>query len=331
MFDFTIDPKITREYLLSKHNEETYMSFYLGLEVKKGLYKSPLRVDNHKTCSFFRGKSGVLYFKDFATGQCLSFESVVMEKFKCNYHEALKIIAKDFGFIKGSTPKPIKVQPVYKEEKQTFIQIEAREFSEHEYKWWLDFGISKDILKRFNIFSCKTVFLNGNIFAQSTQHFPIFGYYFGKKENIEQWRIYMPSVKHGGIRFIGNCSAKTIQGFKQLPKKGKLVVITKSMKDCMTLYSFGIPAIAPCSENLFIADNILDELKTRFKYIVVLYDNDLPGISNMRKIRKEHPELNYCFISRKYGTKDISDTYKKYGRDKTKKIIEEYIKYLKTK
>lgn len=329
MFDYTIEPKITKEFLLSKNNEETYMSYYLGIPIKKGLFKSPLRSDNHVTCSFFKGKSGNLYFKDFASGQCLTFEGVVMEKYNCSYHEALKIIARDFGYTKDSTVKKIqiKIQPKFEEEKQTFIQIEAKDFSEYELKWWEGFGITKDILHKFRVFSCKTVFLNGNIFAQSAQHCPIYGYYFGKKENIEQWKIYIPSRKE--FRFINNVSIKNIQGYKQLPKQGKLLIITKSLKDCMTLYSFGIPAIAPSSESTFISDKLLKELKSRFKYIVVMYDNDLPGIRGLRKIRKNFPELIYFWIPRKYEAKDISDFYKKYGRKKTQEFIINYLKKLK--
>ena len=105
MFDFTIEPKITKEFLLSKNSEETYMAHYLGIPVKKGLFRSPLRDDKHSTCSFFRGHSGNLYFKDFATGQCLTFEGVVMEKYSCTYHSALKIIAKDFGYIHDADVK----------------------------------------------------------------------------------------------------------------------------------------------------------------------------------------------------------------------------------
>lgn len=329
MFDYTFEPKITKEFLLSRNNEETYMSYYLGIPIKKGLFRSPLRADQHNTCSFFKGKSGNLYFKDFATGQCLTFEGVVMEKYDCNYHEALKIIARDFGYTKDSTVKKaqVKIQPKFEEEKQTFIQIEAKNFSEHELKWWEGFGVTKDILHKFKVFSCKTVFLNGNIFAQSAQHCPIYGYYFGKKENIEQWKIYIPSRKE--FRFINNVSTKNIQGYKQLPKQGKLLVITKSMKDCMTLYSFGIPAIAPSSESTFISDKLLEELKSRFKYIVVMYDNDLPGIRGLKKIRKNFPELTYFWIPRKYEAKDISDFYRKYGRKETQEFIINYLKKLK--
>lgn len=321
MLDFSMESKITKEYLLEKNSEETYMSYYLGVPVKKGLFISPLRDDRHKTCSFFRGKSGNLYFKDFATGECLTFEGVVMSLHRCTYQQALRIIAKDFGYVKGSVPtRPIKIQPKFESDKQTFIQTEIKNFTEAELKWWASFGISKEILSRFNVHSCKTIFLNGNIYAQSTQHCPIYGYYFGKKENIEQWRVYMPKAKKSP-RFIGNVSTKTIQGYKQLPKSGKLLVITKSMKDVMALYSYGISAIAPNSETQWVSDKLLEELKQRFNKIVVFFDNDLAGISNMNKIKKLHPELQYFFIPRKYESKDFSDLRAKYGEKETKKLI----------
>ena len=334
MFNYTIEPKITKEFLLSKNSEETYMSYYLGVPVKKGLFRSPLRDDQHSTCSFFRGQSGNLYFKDFATGQCLTFEGVVMEKYHCTYHNALKIIAKDFGYIqnaeftKTTTKKvDIKIQPKFDGEKETFIQVEIKNFSESELKWWNSFGVTETTLHKYKIYSIKTVFVNGNIYAQSTQHSPIYGYYFGKKGNVEQWRIYMPKRKE--FRFIGNVPTKTLQGYKQLPESGKLLVITKSMKDVCLLYTLGIPAIAPNSETQFVTDKVLDELRERFKNIVLLYDSDLTGVKFMNKIRKQHHDLIVCMIPRKYETKDISDFYQKYGKNKTINLIKESINYIK--
>ena len=66
---------------------------------------------------------------------------------------------------------------------------------------------------------------------------------------------------------------------------------------------------------------MLNTLKSRFKYIVVLYDNDLAGIHNMRKIKKSHPELLYFWIPRHYEAKDISDFRKKYGEKETYNFI----------
>jgi hypothetical protein len=255
-----------------------------------------------------------------------------MEKYSCTYHNALKIIAKDFGYIQSDDVKrralpEIKVQPKFESEKETFIQVEIKDFSESELKWWNSFGVTKQTLDKYKVYSIKTVFLNGNIYAQSTQHSPIYGYYFGKKENIEQWRIYMPKRKE--FRFIGNVSTKTIQGYKQLPDNGKLLVITKSMKDTMLLSSLGIPAVAPNSETQFVSEKLLDEFRERFKNIVLLYDSDLTGVRFMNKIRKQYRDLIVCMIPRKYEAKDISDFYQKYGRSKTISLIKESINYIK--
>lgn len=330
--DFSFQPKITKELILSRFSEEQLMEYYLHLPVKKGLFRSPLRRDKQPTCSFYRNKSGTLIFKDFATGQHLNIFDVVQSIFKCDYFESLRIIANDFGIVRDNTlhknPGKINLNPIKIKDKEiSKIQIEVQEFTDSELKWWGKYGISKDILKRFNVYSCKHVFLNDQLFAESQQHCPIFGYYGKKYQGLELWRCYFP--KRTSFRFITNWPSKKIQGYDQLPKKGKLLVITKSMKDSMCLYSCGITACAPNSENLFIPDKVLEDLKNRFKNIVVLYDNDRPGLYNMAKIRKEHPELTYVFIPKKYGSKDISDFYKDHGRKETLNLIKTFILWLK--
>lgn len=56
------EPKITKKYLLERQTQETYLEYYLGIPVKKGLFKSPLRNDNSPTCSFYRNASGDIIF-----------------------------------------------------------------------------------------------------------------------------------------------------------------------------------------------------------------------------------------------------------------------------
>ena len=330
--DFSFQPKITKKLILSRFSEEQLMEYYLHIPVKKGLFRSPLRRDKQPTCSFYRNKSGTLIFKDFATGQHLNVFDVVQSIFRCDYFESLRIIANDFGIVQDNTlhknPGKINLNPIKIKDKEiSKIQIEVQEFTDSELKWWGKYGISKDILKRFDVYSCKHVFLNDQLFAESQQHCPIFGYYGKKYQGLELWRCYFP--KRTSFRFITNWPSKKIQGYDQLPKKGKLLVITKSMKDSMCLYSCGITACAPNSENLFIPDKVLEDLKNRFKNIVVLYDNDRPGLYNMAKIRKEHPELTYVFIPKKYGSKDISDFYKDHGRKETLNLIKTFILWLK--
>lgn len=330
--DFSFQPKITKELILSRFSEEQLMEYYLHIPVKKGLFRSPLRRDKQPTCSFYRNKSGTLIFKDFATGQHLNVFDVVQSIFRCDYFEALRIIANDFGIVRDNAlhknPGKINLNPIKIKDKEiSKIQIEIQEFTDNELKWWGRYGITRDILRRFDVYSCKHVFLNDQLFAVSQQHCPIFGYYGKKYQGLELWRCYFP--KRTSFRFITNWPSKKIQGYDQLPKNGKLLVITKSMKDSMCLYSCGITACAPNSENLFISDKVLEDLKSRFENIVVFYDNDRPGLYNMAKIRREHPELTYIFIPRRYGSKDISDFYKDHGRKETLNLIKTFILWLK--
>ena len=320
-----LEPKITKEFLLSKNSEETYMTTYLGIPVKSGLQVSPLRDDRRPTASFHRSpKNGELMFHDFGTGFHENFIGVVMYIYNCDYSKALNIIAEDFGYIKKVDQRPqvkVKISNVKLEEKpETLINIVSKEFTDSELKWWNSFGVSKETLKKYKVYSCDSVFLNGNYFGSSSPRSPMFGYYCGTKLGIEMWRIYMPARR--AYRFLSNTGKRFIQGAKLLPKSGELLVITKSLKDCMCLYEFGIPAIAPCSETLFISEYQLKNLKNRFKRVVVFYDNDIPGLQGMQKIKKVHPELEYFWIPRKFKAKDTSDFVKMYGKDKTKEYIE---------
>ena len=167
--------------------------------------------------------------------------------------------------------------------------------------------------------------MNGNYFSSSSTHIPIYGYYCGKKHGQELWRLYFPSKRT--FRFLSNVGKEYIQGAKQLPKTGDILVITKSLKDCMLAHELGVPAVAPCSEVLFLSKRQLAHLKSRFKTIIVIYDTDLTGIHNLKQIKLEHPDIHTFFIPRKYGVKDISDFFKKYGEEKTRSLAKELIEY----
>lgn len=314
---------ITKKLLLEKHSQETYMEYYLGIPVKKGLFRSPLREDNSPTCSFYKNTSGDLIFKDFSGHFHGNFISVVMFKYSCSYHMALKIIANDFSIIDcpklKRNPKPIEPsQTILKDDGPARIQVEIRDFTEDDLNWWSKYGITKQILRKFSVYSCNSVFLNGSYFTGATKKQRIYGYYRGKRNDLELWRIYFPG-RHS-YKFLSNWKSFMLQGAKQLPESGDLLVVTKSLKDVMCLYSMGITAVAPCSENLFMSESQFEKLQKRFKHIIVFYDNDLPGIQNMNKIRKQFP-VKCVWIPRHLGVKDISDFYKKYGKEKTLELL----------
>lgn len=314
--EFKLDtaPKITKEFLFSQISQETLMEHYLGVPVKKGLFVCPssIRKDTKPTCAFYKNNKGTLIFKDFA-GISGDVTTVVMEIFQCSYYQSLRIIANDFGLLPYTKMEvnPPKIQytgNVLDETKSADIQVELKEFSKKELEWWKEFGISLEILKKFKVFSIKSVFLNGNYFTGSSEKTPIYGYYWGKNTKGEElWRIYMPTKTK--YRFLSNWSSSMIQGIKQLPQSGNHLIITKSNKDVMTLYNLEINSIAPVSETIVISKNKMDKLQLSFNNVFCFYDNDLAGVKGAKKYNREYG-IKCIFIKRKYA-KDISDLWKK--------------------
>lgn len=333
--DFTFKQNLNKDLILSNISEEQIMEFYLKVPVKKGLFCSSLREDNRPTCSFYRNKGGYLIFKDFATGQHLNCFGVVETLFGVNYYKALEIIANDFGIQHSDIPKNKGTVNKYakrlSEKTISKIQVEIKEYSKEELEWWNKFGITKEILEKFNVFSCKYVFLEGNIIAESTPQCPIYGYYGGKikkdGEKIELWKCYFPFRKQ--YRFLGNYPSKKLQCYDKLPRKGKICVITKSQKDCLALYSYGIPACAPNSEVIIPSETIINDLLSRFEHVFALWDNDITGVSFINKIKKKYPQLHCLIIPRKLKAKDFSDLRALYGNKKTREFIIEYLKNYK--
>lgn len=333
MFKYLIQPKIDKDFILSKINQESIMQHYTGNDVtSKKLVTSCLRSDNHVTCGYYKSKSGVLYMHDFATGEHLDCWNLVMKMFNVNYYQALEIIAKDFCLVESNIvkTKPV-IVPEIKETESAIIQVQIKSFTQKELDWWQQFGINKKILKKYHIYSLQYVFLNGELRFTSSEKCPIYGYYFGKDKNSKElWKIYFPFNKEKGIRFINNLPKKVLQGYHQLPKTGDLLVITKSMKDVASMYGFGITAVSTPSESTFVSDKQLEEFKSRFKHIVVLYDSDRPGKHNLWIIRKKYPELNY-FVLPNNLEKDFTDTLKVIGTNKMKELIKQFMSNYKFK
>jgi hypothetical protein len=324
--------KLTQEELLKHNSEETYMEHYLGIPVKKGLFKSPLRKDNTPTCSFYRDKAGRLIFKDFRGDFYGNFVEVVKFKYNVSYHKALAIIANDFGILLNPELEKHKscikkyTNNVLKPSEESIIKVKVKDFTKEELDWWGSFGIGLTTLKKFFVFSCEIVFLNDQIYSYSTPTSFNFGYFYPSRDSKKQfWRIYYPQNKK--YRFISNWNKTMIQGFHMMPKSGEFLVITKSMKDVMLCYELGIPAIAPNSENLFITEAQWDNIVIKFRKIFLLYDTDLAGVANSKRIKKKFPKIQVLLIPRKYKAKDLTDLYKKLGTERILNLVEEAKQY----
>jgi 5S rRNA maturation endonuclease (ribonuclease M5) len=325
MFTLEIEQKITKELLLKHNTEETYMEHYLGIPVKKGLHISPLREDKRPTASFYRNKNGELIFHDFGEPFSGNFISVVCRLFQCSYYRALKIIANDFKIIESKNYKinPPKIEYTGSSFKESgsscIIQIKKKDFSKEELHWWKTFGISLNTLNKYKVFSCESIFLNGNYFESSSKNNFIFGYYGGKVGDKELWRIYMPMKK--SYRFLSNWNSSLIQGAKQLPKESDYCIFVKSLKDTMVLDEYGFVACSPNSETTMPSQVQIQRIIDKYHKIFIFFDNDAAGVKNAHKYKKLY-NCKCIFLKREYA-KDISDLHKKLNPELFLEVVEE--------
>lgn len=176
--------------------------------------------------------------------------------------------------------------------------------------------ISEATLKKFDVHAVKSVFRNGLLHSRSTKDNPIIAYAF-PSGNVKLYRPLTPERKK---KWYGNTNAIDIAGWTQLPRKGSLVIITKSTKDVMVLHELGFPAISFNGESVgtgrVVEDtvrDVIDSLKKRFKHVVLLYDNDTAGMAAANKLSDrfniQSTTMSLC--------KDVSDTIQKHKPQKT--------------
>ena len=291
--------------LLDKVDDYAIYSYYLGPFKPGKLMNSPLRSDD-KMPSFaiFPTKDGALLFKDHGTGvagNALKFIKLYkgiqtreeLEK------ELLRIVRRF-----NPTSSVATVTRSYTPHENTDIGIVRQPFTEVDKRYWKQFHISTDTLKRFNVFSIKYFLCNRVVRGTYKETSPMYAY-----KVYDKFKIYRPLASKY-TKWRTNLTNRHVQGLAELPYEGgNLLVITKSLKDVMCLYEMGISAVAASSETTFIPDDILRSLRRKWKRVVILYDRDATGMMKARDYSKQY-KLDAIFVHKKFKSKDISDAVK---------------------
>lgn len=326
---YQLEPDTTKELILANVSQEEIFEHFLNIQVEIGtLFCSPLRNDKHPTCSF-KWINGTLYYRDWSEPRAKDCFKIVQELYLCDFWNALTIIREEL--LKGKTlniPKNnvYKRSVPQKKSSKAEIKVNISDYFQREVRQYLQsYSITAEQCKKFNVFPLERMFLNGKLQWTYSSKDPALGYYFGKDDNGSQrWKIYF--YKRDNYRFIGNTNR--INGWVQLPEKGELLIITKSLKDVICFDQFDIPAIAMQNETTIPYDYIIEELKKRFDSLISFYDFDYTGVINANKLRKLY-NIPYYFLTngklntKDYGAKDFSDFIQQNSRSEAKSIIDE--------
>jgi len=318
-----VTDNVTIDKILAKLDPYDIYAFYIGKEVKLNKpINSPLREDKNPSWTLFKARSGDLMYKDFATGESGNVVHLVRHMFDITYYKALEKIWADMmtgdkqknGHTRPKTERVNKIE--------TELTVKRKYFTQVDDEYWGQFYITRDILKLYNVFPIQMYWHNGVQGGLTYSKLsPMYAY-----KVFDKFKIYRPYAMNKRDKWRNNCGSYDLQGLEQLPESGKLLIITKSLKDVMVLHRHGYASVAPQSENSIVPMVLMEHLRTRFEKIIVFFDYDEGGVRGAETLCKRH-DLEKIFIDKHYldvyGIKDISDFASEMSKEKTIKLLKE--------
>lgn len=321
---------ITKQDILETINQEDIIEKYLKIKPEFGKgFLNPLRPDTHPDCFFYIDKNDMIKFHDIPRGWNWDCFAIVSVMYNCNFYESIKIIAEDFN-LKELDEDSKKIRrsinlSKYKSIKKT-IKVKTRSWYKKDLEYWGQYDISKTILNFYNIMPLEEAYMDFNgedklIYKYRSLKELAYAYYLGNGN----FKIYIPSRRKIDPypRFYHNCPTH-IQGYSQLPPSSNTLIITKSMKDVMSLFTFSVDSIANISESIIIRESIMNNLKQRFKNIYTLYDRDETGIRLTNKMQEMYNTKPLFF--KEDEEKDWTDNLLKYDRNYMNKKLKLWLK-----
>ena len=305
--------------ILNRIDEYGLYCHYLGFDPDiRETYSSPIReIDDKPSFSFWNAKPGMgveFMWKDGAMDKSGTIVQLLMELYGLSYTDALKKIDTDFklGFTDGTFKSPKKKLLQFKKpkgKKATTIQISSKDkMSAAGVEYWESYGISQETLHLYNVTEIFSSVINGRLIRY---RFLTFAYRI-----VDKYKIYSPTSKD--FRFINNFDEKYSEGFHQLPKKSDTLIITKSLKDVMTLHELGYESLSPRSESTVLPNQYFKWIDANYSTVIVLFDNDMKHNGHKYPYEKK-------YIPIESGCKDISDYVKMYGKKQAEILINEIL------
>ena len=306
---------LSKDMILSRIREIDIFSYYCPSFKELGVkFCSELRDDKSPSVSIIIWQNRLLY-KDFGhpehTFDCFSY---IMKKYNCSFYDALRVVDNDFGLNLSSFKETIgfsmgvpavRTTKKVEQKRVVIIRKRRRKWMRKDQEFWSQFFITKTTLIKFAVCPITHYWINENRFSCDLSY----AYKIGKK-----YKIYSP---YEDTKWISNTTRRHVQGYVQLPDRHNICVVTSSLKDVMSLYELGIPAIALQSEMQMPDKALVHELQERFGVIALFYDNDFnnvnnPGQTMANKIIREFPNFVNIVLPEQYGVKDLSDYIAKY-------------------
>jgi hypothetical protein len=296
---------VPREWVFEHYLKLTERLSGQSLKIKSAFNTN----DKVPSMCIYTDSRGHYKFKDFSSGFGGDGLNLVMYLYNLDGRgKASFKIMEDYNvYISNNTYVPIEYKP---HSKYIVSDYEMRHWNTLDQGYWKNFKVSSNILEKYNVvplsfytmikedegYMLDSITIQGNF---------IYGYF---REDGTLYKIYTPKNKDNKFIKVKDY----IQGFDQLEFKSKYLIITSSLKDliCFKILGItGIEAIAPDSENSVIPENFMRPLLDKYQKIIVLFDNDEPGLKSAERYRNKY---GFSYINLDMS-KDLSDSVRDFG------------------
>ena len=260
-------------------------------------------------CIYYDSNKQSYMFKDFSSGKGGNGVNLVKEMYNLKYYQACQKIIEEYNEYVLHNKASYNVDKFEQQSKYKVSRFEKRMWSVQDQSFWTKFNIGTKLLSEHNVFplSCYVMVKDNN--ELEIKGLYLYGYF---KNDGTLYKIYQPKTIDKKFIKVDNY----IQGIEQV-KPHDYLIITSSLKDVMSIKSLKIHAdvIAPDSENTMIKKELMEEFINSYKKIVLLFDNDAPGIESMTKYKKLFPALSISVLPM---SKDVSDSIRDFGAKEVK-------------
>lgn len=301
-------------------SDDEVVSKYLGINSVPIIMLSPLRKDKNPSLSIFRLPDGNIGYKDFGTGEKGIIYDLLSKLWNISIKQVYRRIIDDYS------PSNTLINKTKRQGKLrkscTTLNVKTREWRDWDLEYWNKYGISKEWLEYAEVYPISTLFFNNDKTTIPAEKYAYV--YVERKDNKVTLKVYQPYSER--FKWISKHDSSVWDLWTKIPITGDKLIITSSRKDALCIWSnSGIPSLSLQGEGYIPKESVINELKSRYKDIYVLYDNDFQSDVNHGRLYGKHLSelynLKQIEIPDEYKSKDPSDLCMNYGREVVRNVV----------
>lgn len=301
-------------------SDDEVVSKYLGINSVPIIMLSPLRKDKNPSLSIFRLPDGNIGYKDFGTGEKGIVYDLLSKLWNISIKQVYRRIIDDYSPSNTLINKTKRQRKLRKS--CTTLNVKTREWRDWDLEYWNKYGVSKEWLEYAEVYPISTLFFNNDKTTIPAEKYAYV--YVERKDNKVTLKVYQPYSER--FKWISKHDSSVWDLWTKIPITGDKLIITSSRKDALCIWSnSGIPSLSLQGEGYIPKESVINELKSRYKDIYILYDNDFQSDVNHGRLYGKHLSelynLKQIEIPDEYKSKDSSDLCMNYGREVVRNVI----------